>query len=102
VTAAASAWEALAALRREAADVLVSDLRLPGADGYDLIRQVRGLDAERGGRTPAVALTGYPRVEDRSRALDAGYDAHVPKPVAVTELVSVVALLAGRTAGDPA
>ncbi|HEX9820636.1 MAG TPA: ATP-binding protein [Methylomirabilota bacterium] len=102
VIAAASAREALAALRREAADVLVSDLRLPGDDGYDLIRRVRGLDAERGGRTPAVALTGYPRVEDRNRALDAGYDAHVPKPVAVTELVSVVTLLAGRTAEDRA
>jgi len=101
VIAAASAGEALAALGREAVDVLVSDLRLPGDDGYDLIRRVRELDAERGGRTPAVALTGYPRVEDRSRALDAGYDAHVPKPVAVTELVSVVALLAGRAAGEP-
>jgi CheY-like chemotaxis protein len=100
VVAAASASEALSVLRREGADVLVSDLRLPGDDGYDLIRRVRGLDDERGGRTPAVALTGYPRVEDRSRALDAGYDVHVPKPVAVTELVSVVAALAGRTAEE--
>jgi signal transduction histidine kinase/ActR/RegA family two-component response regulator len=97
VIAAASVPEALDALRDEAPDVLVSDLRLPREDGYDLIRQVRARDAERGARTPAVALTAYARVEDRSRALDAGYDAHVPKPVAVTELVMVVAGLAGRS-----
>jgi len=99
VTTAASVRDALDAIERQEPDVLVSDLRLLGdADGYDLIRRVRAGDATRGRRMPAVALTAYPRVEDRARALDAGYHVHVPKPVEPTELVAVIASLAGRGA----
>ncbi|HET7341332.1 MAG TPA: ATP-binding protein [Methylomirabilota bacterium] len=100
VVTAAGVREALAIIEREPPHVLVSDLRLLGEeDGYDLIRRVRAGDAARGRRLPAVALTAYPRVEDRTRALDAGYHVHVPKPVAPHELVSVIASLAGHSPG---
>jgi CheY-like chemotaxis protein len=66
-------------------------------DGYDFIRRVRGLPPERGGRTPAGALTAYGRLEDRMRALSAGFQLHAAKPVEPAELVAVVASLAGRT-----
>lgn len=74
--------------------MLVSDIRLPGESGYDLILRVRARD--RDARTPAVALTAYPRVEDRARALAAGYDMHVPKPVSPVALARAIATLAGR------
>ena len=83
-------------LEAERPDVLVSDIGLPGDDGYDLIRQVRALDEERGGRVPAAALTAYAKDEDRHRAIAAGFQAHVTKPVELAELASVVASLAGR------
>jgi len=76
--------------------VLVSDIGLPGDDGYALIRQVRALDEDRGGRVPAAALTAYAKDEDRHRAIAAGFQAHVTKPVELAELASVVASLAGR------
>ncbi|HYG08492.1 MAG TPA: hypothetical protein VD835_00830, partial [Pyrinomonadaceae bacterium] len=69
----------------------------PGEDGYTLIRKVRNLPPERGGRIPAAALTAYARAEDRMRALRAGFQLHVPKPVEPAELAAVVASLAGRT-----
>ncbi|WP_437292195.1 PAS domain-containing hybrid sensor histidine kinase/response regulator [Sorangium sp. So ce406] len=98
VTTAGSAAEALAALERERPDVLVSDLGMPVEDGFQLIRRVRGLDAARGGSTPAVALSALARAEDRARALGAGYQAHVAKPLDPAELVGVVAaLVRGRT-----
>jgi signal transduction histidine kinase/ActR/RegA family two-component response regulator len=97
VTAVGSAREALDAVGREPPDVVVSDIRMPGEDGYAFIRKLRALSPERGGRTPAVALTAYPRVEDRARALEAGFQMHVPKPVQPNELAAVVAALAGRT-----
>jgi signal transduction histidine kinase/CheY-like chemotaxis protein len=100
VTPATTVREAMAALGREVVDVVVSDLRLPGEDGYDLIRQVRADDKARGRRTGAVAITAYARVEDRERALVAGYQMHVPKPVDPTELASVIASVAGRI-GQP-
>jgi signal transduction histidine kinase/ActR/RegA family two-component response regulator len=96
VTAVGSAREALDAVSRETPDVVVSDIRMPGEDGYAFIRKLRALSPERGGRTPAVALTAYPRVEDRARALEAGFQMHVPKPVQPNELAAVVASLAGR------
>jgi signal transduction histidine kinase/ActR/RegA family two-component response regulator len=99
VTAVGSAREALDAVSRETPDVVVSDIRMPGEDGYAFIRKLRALDPERGGRTPAVALTAYPRVEDRARALEAGFQMHVPKPVQPNELAAVVAALAGRAEG---
>jgi CheY-like chemotaxis protein len=77
-------------------DVLVSDIEMPNQDGYALIRRVRGLESERGGRTPAVALSAYSRPEDRIRSLRAGFNIHVSKPVEPSELITVVASLAGR------
>jgi CheY-like chemotaxis protein len=97
VEVAASAAEAMAALPRARPHILVSDVEMPGQDGYELIRQVRRLAPEDGGKTPAAALTAYARPEDRMRALMAGFQIHVPKPVQPAELVAVVASLAGRT-----
>jgi CheY-like chemotaxis protein len=77
-------------------DVLVSDIQMPGENGYDLIGKVRALGANQGGGVPAAALTAYAGVEDRMRALLAGFQIHVPKPVEPAELAAVVATLAGR------
>ncbi|XXY50920.1 ATP-binding protein [Sorangium sp. So ce269] len=93
VTTVGSAAEAMAALERERPDVLVSDLGMPCEDGFQLIRRVRGLGPARGGATPAVALSALARAEDRARALGAGYQAHVAKPVDPAEFVGVVAAL---------
>jgi CheY-like chemotaxis protein len=78
-------------------DVLVSDIGMPGEDGYELIRAIRALPDDQGGKTPAAAVTALSRVEDRKRALLAGFHTHVAKPVEPAELVAVVASLAGRT-----
>jgi CheY-like chemotaxis protein len=79
-----------------APDVIISDIGMPGEDGYELIRKVRELPPERGGRTPAVALTAYARAADRLRVLRSGYQMHVAKPVELAELVAVVANVVGR------
>lgn len=97
VTAVATVGEALEALQRLQPNVLVSDIGMPGEDGYALIRQVRALTVEQGGRIPAVALTAYARAEDRTQAMLAGFQLHVPKPVNPAELAAVIANLAGRT-----
>ena len=97
VRTCASAAEALAALDAFAPDVLISDIGMPGTDGYDFLRQVRARTATVGGRTPAIALTAFARSEDRTRALRAGYIAHVAKPVEPAELIATVASVAGRT-----
>lgn len=76
--------------------LLVSDIGMPGDDGYELIRRVRALPAESGGCVPAIALTAYARTEDRMRALRAGYQMHVTKPVELAELAAVVASLVKR------
>ncbi|BAY07140.1 multi-sensor hybrid histidine kinase [Calothrix sp. NIES-2098] len=96
VMTAASAADALAAVPQFHPDVLVSDIGMPEADGYTLIRQLRSLPSAQGGQIPAVALTAYARAEDRTRALLSGFQLHVPKPVNPAELVTVVANLAGR------
>jgi PAS domain S-box-containing protein len=96
VLLAASADEGFALLQQERPDVLLSDIGMPGQDGYEFIRRVRELPAERGGATPAAALTAFARSEDRRRALVAGYQTHVAKPVESAELVAIVASLAGR------
>jgi signal transduction histidine kinase/ActR/RegA family two-component response regulator len=93
---AASAAEALAAIERERPDVLLADIGMPGEDGYALIGKVRMLPPDRGGRTPAAALTAYAHAEDLTRALRAGFQIHLPKPVKSAELVNVIANLAGR------
>jgi len=91
-----STAEALEALEQYKPDVLVSDIGMPGEDGYVLIKKVRALESKRGGRTPAVALTAYARAEDRLRALSAGYNMHVPKPVEPAEIAIVIASLTGQ------
>jgi len=96
VVVAGSSVEALAEIERQRFDVLVSDIGMPLMDGYALISKIRLLPAERGGRIPAVALTAYAGVEDRMRALSAGYQIHIPKPVEPAELTTVVAKLAER------
>ena len=97
VTTAESAAAALEEIGRSRPDVLVSDIGMPEEDGYSLIRKVRSSEGQSGARIPAVALTAYARAEDRVRALSAGFQVHVPKPVDPVELIVVVASLAGRT-----
>jgi CheY-like chemotaxis protein len=70
---------------------------MPDEDGYTLIGKVRSLPRDKGGETPAAALTAYARDEDRQRALDAGYQMHIAKPVSTGKLVTMIAELAGRT-----
>jgi PAS domain S-box-containing protein len=96
VVTAASASEALEAIAQLRPDVLLSDLGMPGEDGYALIAKVRALPAERGGHIPAAALTAYVRAEDRVKVLRSGFQLHVSKPLEPNELVAVVANLAGR------
>ena len=101
VRLAASAAEAVDSIVAEIPDMVISDIGMPGIDGYDLIRQIRGLPADAGGKIPAVALTAYTRVEDRLQALRAGYDMHVPKPVELAELVAVAASVVRRQQNPP-
>src|SRR5262249_2047647 len=89
-----SAAEALAAMTRAIPDVRIGDIGMPGEDGYDLLRRVRALPAEVGGRVPAIALTAFAREEDRHRALDSGFTLHVAKPIDPAELAAVVARVA--------
>jgi len=96
VRTAASAAAALEALEQWAPDVLISDIGMPGMDGYEFIRRVRGSGPGAKAQTPAVALTAYAAVEDRLRALSAGFQTHLAKPLDPSELVVVVATLAGR------
>ena len=97
VKTAVSVAAALDILESWPADVLVSDIEMPGEDGYELLRRIRA--KERGGRTrlPALALTAYGRPEDRRRTLAAGYNLHLAKPIDPSELVLAVANLVGRT-----
>ena len=94
VTVAASADEALDVLRRWRPDVLVSDIGMPGDDGYVLIRKVRALGFEEGGQVRALALTAYARSEDRVLALEAGFHTHIAKPVDPLGLTALIAGLA--------
>jgi signal transduction histidine kinase/AmiR/NasT family two-component response regulator len=96
VRTAVSATEALASCEEWRPDVLISDIGLPGEDGYTLIKKLRERESERGGHIPAIALTAYGRREDRQRALSVGYEYHVPKPVEPAELLAVVASLTNR------
>jgi len=101
VKAAASAAEALVYVENWKPDVLVADIGMPGEDGYGLIRKVRALSSERGGSTPALALTAYSRAEDRLHALSAGYQIHLAKPITGPELATAVANLAGHSDQTP-
>jgi CheY-like chemotaxis protein len=94
VVSAASAREALEAVVHTRPDILISDIGLPEMDGYQLMEQIRKMDAAHGGGIPAVALTAFARSEDRTRALRAGYQTHLAKPIESTELVATVASFA--------
>jgi PAS domain S-box-containing protein len=97
VVVAATAPEALEVLQRDRPDMIVSDIGLPDVDGYELIRRIRALD-DALAQTPAVALTAFARFEDRTRALAAGFNAHVAKPVEPSELVITVGSFANLIA----
>ena len=100
VEIAASAQEALTAAAASVPDVLVSDIEMPDGNGYELVRAIRRSDNANLRRIPAVALTAYARTEDRVKALLAGFQTHVPKPVEPAEVVTVIASLAQRTLGS--
>ncbi|MBE9201345.1 MULTISPECIES: ATP-binding protein [unclassified Nodularia (in: cyanobacteria)] len=91
-----SVSEALQVMREWKPDVLVSDIAMPEEDGYSLIRKVRSQPPEQGGKIPAAALTAYARAEDRTRAIQEGYQLHLPKPIEPAELAIVVASLVNR------
>ena len=95
VSTAASAHEAMQVLLRDSPDVIVSDIGMPGEDGFTLIRRIRALDGDPGA-TPAIALTAYARTEDRVKAIQAGFQLHLSKPVEPLELVTMVESLAQR------
>jgi signal transduction histidine kinase/ActR/RegA family two-component response regulator len=96
VLTASSAAEALASFQRHRPHLLLSDIGMPGRDGYQLIGDIRRLAAHNGGDTPAIALTAFARSEDRTRAMLAGYQVHLSKPVEPHELVATVASITGR------
>src|SRR5262249_49138308 len=91
-----TAAEALRVVTDWHPDVLVSDIEMPGEDGYWLIRKIRALTSEEGGKIPTVALTAYGRTQDRTGTLAAGYNMHVPKPVDPGELTTIIESLAAR------
>jgi CheY-like chemotaxis protein/anti-sigma regulatory factor (Ser/Thr protein kinase) len=96
VVLAGNGMEALELLRRGRPDVIVSDIGMPDLDGYEMIRLVRSLPGDLGGKTPAIALTAFARSEDRRRAMLAGFQVHIAKPVEAPELIATVANLSGR------
>jgi signal transduction histidine kinase/ActR/RegA family two-component response regulator len=96
VRTAASTAAALEVLRRERVDVLLADIAMPGEDGYSLIRQLRALEPAEVASVPAAALTAFARNEDRLRALDAGFQLHLAKPIDAGTLVNAVARLGGK------
>ncbi|MEG4397309.1 response regulator [Microcoleus sp. BROC3] len=101
VRSAASVAAALAVLESYWPDVLLSDIGMPQADGYELIARVREMEALRGGYLPAIALTAYAREEERQQALEAGFQMHLSKPVEITQLIAGIANLTGML-GNPA
>ena len=97
VTSTKSAAEALNVFSDEAPDVMISDIGMPDEDGYELIRKIRALPGEEGGLTPAIALTGYASRKDRERALTAGYQQHMAKPIEQADMIAAIASLIGRS-----
>ena len=93
VSAVGSSNEALKALGDQCPDVLISDIAMPGGDGYELMRAVRALPAEAGGQVPAIALSAYVRVDDSRQSIAAGFSVHLPKPIDPGVLVHTVAQL---------
>jgi CheY-like chemotaxis protein len=99
VTLATSAQDGLRLVSEEPPDVIVSDIGMPEKDGLEMMRELRAR-ADQVGKTPAIALTAFSRSEDRTRAMLAGYQVHLAKPVEPQELLAAVANLAGRTSGE--
>jgi CheY-like chemotaxis protein/anti-sigma regulatory factor (Ser/Thr protein kinase) len=95
-SAATSAADALALLEKSAPDILVSDIAMPGTDGYELIRRVRSRSGDGLADLPAVALTAYARPEDRERAIAAGFDGHISKPAEPAEFIRFLAQIAQK------
>jgi CheY-like chemotaxis protein len=95
---AASAREAFARFKESTPNLLISDLGMPEVDGFELLDWVRHLPREQGSQVPAIALTAFARSEDRLRALEAGFSAHISKPVEPSELIATVAAVVGPTA----
>ena len=100
VTTAASAREAFELVERLQPDILLSDIAMPGEDGLSLIRRVRMLPFDRGGQVPAIALSAYAGAEDRRKALLAGFQRHIPKPVDPAHLLAAIATMTRRTEGE--
>jgi CheY-like chemotaxis protein len=100
VISAAEALEVFERYEKWSPDILISDIQMPGMDGYTLMRQVRELDSDRGRNIPAIALTAYSRAEDRIRALSAGFHVHVAKPFDPDELLAVVKSVANCEVED--
>jgi PAS domain S-box-containing protein len=100
VVSVSSAIEALDQMERQRFDLLISDIGMPEMNGYDLIARIRQLGEEHGGRTPAVALTAFAGIDDRKRALAAGYEMHIPKPFVAAELISAAIFLTERHSGS--
>ena len=98
VVTADSCDQAIDLLKTYKPDVIVSDIGMPSKDGYQFIREVRALPESEGGKTPAIALTAYARSEDRTRAMMAGFQIHISKPIEPTELAATVGSVAGRAA----
>jgi CheY-like chemotaxis protein len=96
VTSTKSAAEALNVFTDDVPDLLISDIGMPDQDGYELIQKLRAMPADKGGLTPAIALTGYASRKDRERALSAGYHQHLAKPIEQTEMIAAIAALVGR------
>jgi len=100
ISMAGSAREALEMMPTVRPSILVSDIGLPGMDGYELIRRIRQLEQMSGGRIPAIALTAHASADDRTKALRAGYQAHITKPVEPRELVATIVSLTGLVSGQ--
>ena len=98
VTTASSAREALELVERLQPDILLSDIAMPGEDGLSLIRRVRMLPFDRGGQVPAIALSAYAAAEDRRRALLAGFQRHISKPVDPAHLLAAIASMVRKSA----
>jgi CheY-like chemotaxis protein len=100
VLTCAAVAEAIECLAVRTPDVLVADIAMPGEDGYSLIKRLRSREAADGGVVPAIAVSGYAREQDRRRALAAGFQTYLTKPIEPEELIAVIAALAlGRGAG---
>lgn len=100
VTAVASADEALVRLEKGWPDVILSDVRMPGMDGYELIQRIRAQEAQRGDRALTIALTAYANADERANLLGAGFDIHVAKPVDPDDLAATIGRVLRGPRGD--